>query len=428
MDAEFTDDGDGERSLVAVYLNRRMAVLGALGFSSGLPYMLTGVILQAWMTEANVSLAKIGLFSLVTLPYTLKFLWSPLMDWYVPPMLGRRRGWLVITQVLLMGALAFMAISGASANLYLLAAAAWLVAFFSASQDIVADAYRTDVLSESQRGAGAAVFVTGYRLALIVSSSGALLVAGHWHIPWPAIYLGMAWMMLAGIVATITADEPGHDAARPELSSAIIDPVADFVGRRGWWLVILFIVLFKLPDVLAEGMKMPFLMKMGYTKEQIGAIGQGLGLAMSIVGALCGGGTIARMGLWRSLWLFGILQAVSNVGFWVLAHMHPNVVALTGVICVENYCAGLVTAGFLAFLMSQCDRRFSATQFALLSSLMAVTRVLSMTPSGYLAEALGWSGFFLLSIAAGVPGMALLLWLRPTAQPLPEAKLLTATD
>lgn len=415
------DQSNATPSIFQVYFNRRMAVLAGLGLASGLPYMLTGAVLQAWMTDAHVTLGTIGLFSLVTLPYTFKFCWAPFMDRYALPILGRRRGWLLLMQLLLIAAIAAMALTGPSRSLLLFAIMAMLLAFLSASQDIVADAYRTDVLPEAERGAGAAVYVTGYRIAMLLSSSLGIWLVGRYGVPWPMIYLGIAAMMSLGIVATLAAPEPRMQVARPEgLADAFIDPLFDFLRRPDGWLVLLFVVVFKLPDVLVDGMKMPFLLQIGISKEQIGAIGQGLGLAMSIAGALVGGGLVARLGLWRSLWVFGLLQALSNLGFWVLSQTGPNLLTLSAVISVENFCAGLVTAGFVAFLMSQCDVRFSATQYAMLSSLMAVTRIVGGAPAGFLAEHLGWPAFFLASLFAAVPGLLLLTWVRPRPRPQHE--------
>jgi len=362
--------------IVHIFANRRMAVLFALGFSSGLPFMLTFGTLQAWLGDAKVSLRGIGIFALVWYPYAFKFLWSPLMDRYVPPLLGRRRGWLVLTQLALICSICAMALIGPGRSLYLFGFAALLVAFFSASQDIVADAYRTDVLPDEERGAGAAIFVTGYRVGLILSSAAALVASGRFGLSWPAIYFALAGFMVFGLAATLLAEEPATPASAPKtLTDAVVHPLLEFWRRSDGLLVILFILLFKLPEVAADGMKIPFLMSLGASKEEIGVIGQGVGLTMTILGALIGGGIVAKLGLWRSLWLFGILGAVSNLAFYALAISPLTHWKLAGAICTENFCAGLVTAGFAAFLMSQCDRRFSATQYALLSSLMALTKV-----------------------------------------------------
>lgn len=410
--------------LLLVYANRRMAVLAALGFASGLPLALTAGTLQAWLTDQKISIEAIALFSLVWVPYAFKFCWSPLMDRYAPPLLGRRRGWLLITQLLLIVAIGGMAVLGpVRGGLSVFALASLLVAFFSASQDIVADAYRTDLLSDPQRGAGAAVFVTGYRVGFLVSSAVTLVVADRWHVPWPTLYLAMAALMSIGVVATLLAPQPVPDAGAPPVTAprtlreAVIEPLREFACRPDGWLIALFIVVFKLPEVCADVFKVPFLLQIGATKAQIGTIAQGIGLALSIVGALVGGAIVARWGLWRSLWLFALLGAVSNFGFWTLSETSLTYTRLAAVIGTENFCAGLVTAGFVAFLMSQCAPRYSATQYALLSSLMALTKVIAAPPGGVVIRHLGWTWFFGLSVVAAIPGMALLIWIHlPTAQ------------
>lgn len=401
------------RKLIELYGNRRMAALIALGFASGLPLALVFATLQAWMTDLSVSVATIGVVvGLVKFPYAFKFVWSPLMDRFVPPFLGRRRGWLLVTQVLLIAGIAAMALAGGQGVLLPLAIMAVAVAFCSASQDIVADAYRTDLLEAEERGAGAAVFVTGYRIGLTVSMAGALYVAGHYHVPWPTIYLVMSALMGVGVVASIFAPEPKGFAAGPgTLREAVVEPLRQFISRKDGWLVAAFILLFKLPEVMVDLEKIPFLMAAGVSKEQLAIIVQGLGMGMTIVGAMAGGWVVARLGLWRSLWVFGVLGAISNLGFWYIAVAGSAWVNLVAAVSVEHFCAGLVTAGFVAFLMSQCDRRYSATQFALLSSLMALTSAIGGGPLGAMAEYVGWSWFFAISVLAIVPAMAMLPWI-----------------
>jgi PAT family beta-lactamase induction signal transducer AmpG len=400
--------------VIEVYFNRRMAVLVALGFSSGLPFALPLATVQAWLTDRSISIQSIALFGLVGIPYAFKFCWSPLIDRYTPLPMGRRRGWLLITQLLLLGSIIAMGLIGPDRGLYPFAVAALLVAFFSASQDIVADAYRTDVLADHERGAGAAVFVTGYRLGYLTSSAIALIVVGRWNISWSAVYVTMGALMGIGIVATLLASEPPAPVSAPRsLHAAVVRPMLDFLLRSRAVLVILFIILYKLPDVLADALKTPFLLGVGATKEQIGTLAQGAGLALSIVGALAGGAVVVRLGLWRSLWIFGILGAVSNLGYWFLASTGLTYAKLGAVISIEYFCAGLVNAGFVAFLMSQCSRSYSATQYALLSSLMALTRIFAAPPAGWAVQHFGWAHFFAISILAAAPGLVLLAWVRP---------------
>lgn len=398
-----------------------MLVLAVLGFASGLPLFLTSRTIQAWMTLEGVDLTTIGLFSLVALPYSLKFLWAPVVDRYVPPFLGRRRGWLLVIQIALMLAIAAMSLQDPSRALQLLAINVILIAFLSASQDIVIDAYRADILSEREMGAGAAIWVAGYRVALLVTGSLAFILADR--MPWPTVYLVLSLLMLIGIGTTLLASEPVL-AERPPatFAQAVVLPFREFFQRSGpvtALLVLVFIVLFKLPDYLAQAMATPFLLSVGFSQTDIGAISGGIGLFATIVGALSGGGVVARLGINRSLWLFGGLQALSNVAYYGVALVGRNYAFLTATIIVENFCTGLVTAGFLAFLMSLCSARFSATQFALLSSLMGFSRDILVAPAGGIAASTGWPLYFLLTLAAAAPGLLLLPAFAPWNKRVP---------
>lgn len=390
---------------------KKFAAMACLGFASGLPLALTGGTLQAWMKDLNVDLATIGLFGLTTAPYFLKFLWSPLMDRYVPPLLGRRRGWLLVTQMLLMLATIVMAVVGAS-NLTLLAVVAVAIAFFSASQDIVSDAYRTDVLLKPERGAGAAIFVAGYRVAMLASGAGALILVGQNWIGWPTAYALMAATMLIGVIGTIIAPEPQVPPAPPtSIHDAVVPPFKDLLSRHAGWAILLFVMLFRLPDVIGGAMTIPFLRVIGVSNTQIGVIRNGIGVGVTIVGALIGGHLINRLGLARSLWAFAILGGASNLTFYTLARTgnHPGV--LMGAVVVENLCGGLAVAGLFVFLMNQCNGRFSATQYALLSSVMAFSGTIVGSQAGIWARSLGWENFFIVSALAALPGIALIPWL-----------------
>ncbi|HEY9668211.1 MAG TPA: AmpG family muropeptide MFS transporter [Coleofasciculaceae cyanobacterium] len=401
------------QSLLQVFQSRKMAALLFLGFASGLPLFLTSKTLQAWMSAEGVDLGAIGLFSLVGLPYSLKFIWSPLLDRFVPPFLGRRRGWLVIMQGALLLAIATMALQQPRQALQLLAINALLIAFFSASQDIAFDAYRTDVLERLEMGAGAALTVLGYRIALIVTGSLAFILADR--VPWSTVYLLMAALMAIGLFASIWAPEPIQQERPPaSLADAVSLPFVEFFQRSGLLrglLILGFIVLYKLGDALVNNMSTPFLLPktgLGFTQTEIGAIQGGMGLLATIVGTLAGGAILSKIGINRSLWIFGALQAVSNLAYFVLAQVGKNYSFLVITINIENFCAGLGTAAFVAFLMSLCNPRFSATQYALLSSLMAVSRDILVAPAGTLAKATGWPLFFLISIVAAIPGLLLL--------------------
>ncbi|HEV2129692.1 MAG TPA: AmpG family muropeptide MFS transporter [Longimicrobiaceae bacterium] len=392
-----------------------MVVLLFLGFSSGLPLYLTSRTLQAWMTTEGVTLTAIGLFSLVGLPYSLKFLWSPLLDRYVPPRLGRRRGWLVLTQVALLVAIGAMALQDPGRALELLALNAVLIAFFSATQDIAFNAYQVDVLEEREMGAGAAVGVLGYRIALLVTGSAAFILADR--LTWPTVYLLISVLMLVGVVAAVLAPEPALRGQPPEtLGDAVRLPLRDFfvrIGRSQAIAVLAFVILYKLGDALAASMITPFLIQTGFRQAQIGTVQGGLGLLATIVGVVAGGGMLSRLGIPRSLWVFGGVQAGSNLAYLVLAQLGPSYGILVAAVLVENFSAGLGTAALVAYLMSLCSPRFSATQFALLSSLTAVSRDLLASPAGAIAQVTGWPLFFLLTLVAGIPGLLLLPIVAP---------------
>lgn len=399
------------QSLLKVFESRKMAALLLLGFGSGLPLLLIGNTLKAWMTVEKVDLAAIGWFSLTSLPYSLKFLWSPLLDRFTPPFLGRRRGWLLLTQLGLMIAIAFMAFEQPKQALQLLAINAIAIAFLSATQDIAADAYRTDVLTELEMGAGAAVFILGYRIALLVAGALALILSDI--MPWSSVYLLMSATMAIGIVGCLLGPEPKEIIPPASLAEAVILPFREFFQRRGLvsgLLVLLFITLYKLGDALLSNMATPFLLTIGFTKTAIGAIQVGMGLIATIVGALAGGAILSKIGINRSLWVFGALQALSNIFYFILSQPQfaKNYQVMVLTINIENFCGGLGTAAFVAFLMSLCNQRFSATQYALLSSLMAVSRDILAAPAGKIAQSTGWPLFFLITIVAAVPGLLLL--------------------
>ncbi len=392
-----------------------MASLLLLGFASGLPYLLVRDALQAWLTVSKVDLGTIGFATLVSLPYSLKFLWSPLIDRFVPPWLGRRRGWLVVTQIGLVGAIGLMALQNPRTSLSGVVLVALGIAFLSASQDIAFDAYRTDVLTERELGAGAAVGVLGYRIALLVAGSLALVLADH--IPWPAVYLLMAAVMGLSLFATAWAVEPARPAAPPaRLADAVRLPFLEFwqrLGAQKAGFVLVFILLYKLGDSLAAAVATSFLLQTGFSQTDIGTLKGGFGLVVTILGTLTGGAILSRIGVNRSLWVFGGLQAVSNLAYVALALTGKNYALMVGTIGIENFSAGLGTAAFVAFLMSLCNPRFSATQYALLSSLMAVSRDIIASPSGKLAELTGWPMFFLITLGAALPGLLLLPLFAP---------------
>jgi PAT family beta-lactamase induction signal transducer AmpG len=412
----------------AIFTNPRVAVMLLLGFSSGLPLALTTGTLQAWATSDGLNIRTIGFLTLVGSAYTLKFLWAPLMDRYVPPLLGRRRGWMLVTQCLLIVSIAAMGASSPKDAIVALAMVAVVVAFCSASQDVAFDAYRTDVLRKEERGAGAAVSVLGYRLAMLVSGGLALVLADSF-LGWQATYWLMASLMLIGVVATWFAAEPEVDVQPPRtLSEAVTGPLRDFFSREGAVLALLLIVLYKLGDAFAGSLTTAFLIRgAGFSVTEVGAINKVLGLLATIVGALAGGALMTRLSLYGALMLFGVLQAVTNLGFWFLAVTPKAYWSMATVVGLENLCGGMGTAAFVAFLMTLCRVRYSATQFALLSALAAVGRTYLAGPlSGVMVESFGWPVFFVCTFLIALPGLGLLWWQRRIVRALEEAPAATA--
>jgi MFS transporter, PAT family, beta-lactamase induction signal transducer AmpG len=390
-----------------------------LGFSSGLPFLLTNDTLQAWMHDLGFDVGVIGFFSLATLPYSLKLLWSPLMDALVPPFLGRRRGWILIAQLMLMASVAGLAFAPdpflSPRTLFFLAL---LVAFFSASQDIVIDAYRAEVLRREELGPGASCGVVGYQAALLVSGGLALFLADHLpassaSLRWRFVYLLMAAFLSTGIITTLLAPEPELDERPPRtFKDAVVLPFLEFFGAKGALEIFLFIFLYKLGVVLAIGLTIPFLRQLGFANTDVAEVNKGLGLIALIMGTLLGGAIVPRLGLYRSLVMFGLLQGLAILTFMLLAHLGHNYRVMVASVITISFFGGMGTAAYIAFLMSLCDQRFTATQYAFFTSLLALSRTLTKAPSGYLSVALGWENYFLLCALACAPGLLLLLRYR----------------
>lgn len=410
-------------SWFTLYGRRHILGLFGLGFSSGLPLALTGSTLQAWMMSEKVDIRLIGLFSLVGLPYTFKMVWAPLMDRFPAPWLGRRRGWILTTQILLCASFVLLGSLTPARYLYLVGVLALLTAFWSASQDIVIDAYRAEVLPDPDKGAGAAVSVAGYRLAMLTSGAVALILSDH--VSWRTLYTGMGMLMAGCALWTFFCPErTTADASNPvpkSLKEAVWAPFTDYFSRPGAVAVLGFIMVFKLSDALAGALTTPFLLDLGFSRSDVGTVNKAFGLASTIVGTLIGGGVVNRLGIGRSLWVAAFVQAFSNLAFAGLAAAGRNYPAMVGAVALENLCGGLGTSAFLAFLMSLCNRRYTATQYALLSSLMAVSRVLAGAPTGYLAAALGWTWFYVLSVLGALPGILLLPRFAPWKRHDPPA-------
>src|SRR5258706_8386516 len=425
------------RDYLAALSNRRILVVLLLGFSSGLPLALTASTLQAWMTVEGVDLKTIGVFTLVGLPYTWKFLWAPLMDRYVPPFLGRRRGWMLATQIALMIGIALIGAMDPKSAPWALAALAVLVAFASASQDIVYDAYSTDVLRENERGMGAAAKVLGYRIAMLVSGAFALIIAAGGTlfglatidgIGWQHTYWLMAGLMIVGMAATIFAPEQEVIAVPPRsLEEAVIEPLREFFSRPGAWMLLLLIVLYKLGDAFALSLSTTFLIRgAGFSPAEVGAVNKGMGLVATIVGVVFGGALMVRLGLYKSLLVFGVLQAVSNLMYMWIAVAGHDYAIMVATIASDNICGGMGTTAFVALLMALCNARFTATQFALLSALSSVGRVYVGPAAGYMTDPTGlgmaWTPFFFITFLSALPGVALAWWMRPTIDALSVKK------
>ena len=434
---ERADRAAGWRAALGVYLEPRVVAILCLGFSSGLPLLLTGATLSIWLAESNVEKTTIGLFALVGLPYSIKFLWAPLMDRLALPWItaafGRRRGWALVTQAVLMAGI--VGLGGSDPATAPAATAFWalFVAFASASQDVIVDAYRVELLEERQFGAGAAMMVGGYRVAMLLAGAGALFLAEA--VPWSLVYAAMAALILVGVVTVLLTAEPesvvrpGHEGRalawlerRVQLSGwrreaaawlygAVVAPFADYMRRPRWLVILIFIVLYKFGDSLAGVMAGPFYVELGFSKAEIASVSKLFGFAATMGGAVVGGVMVARFGIMHSLLWAGLLQMLSNLMFAAQALVGHDVAFLALTIGIENAAGGMGTAAFVAYLSALCNAAYTATQYALLSSFMAFARTTLSSSGGWLAELSGWVGFFLLTTLAALPGLLLLYWL-----------------
>jgi PAT family beta-lactamase induction signal transducer AmpG len=399
-------------SLFKVIFSRRMVVSFIMGFASGLPLLLTISVLQAWMKEEGVDLTVIGLFALVGLPYTLKFLWAPVMDRFTLPFLGRRRGWLLIAQLALICAIAGLGMTNPGKSPWMVAVAAFFVTFFSASQDIVVDAYRREDLADEELGLGSSFYVNGYRVGMLLASGGGLIMADFIH--FSRVYLIMAACLLPGVLTTLLTPEPEALMGTPKtMTDAVFTPLVEYFSRNGAIWILAFILLYKIGDTMASAMTTPFYLDIGFSKTEIGAVVKLFGFWATIIGGLAGGLFMLRLGINRSLWIFGFFQALSTAGFALLAKIGHNIPALGGVVAFENFSSGMGTAAYVAFMASITNKKFTATQYALLSSLMGIPRVLASAPTGYFAKHMGWVSFFVACALIAIPGMLLLLKFAP---------------
>ncbi|HQU48840.1 MAG TPA: AmpG family muropeptide MFS transporter [Casimicrobiaceae bacterium] len=396
--------------------NRRMLICVFVGFSSGLPLYLLINLLPAWLRTEGVDLKAIGLFALIGLPYTWKFLWSPLLDRYAIPWLGRRRGWMFAMHVALLASIPALGLLRPQEDLWTIAGLAAIVAFFSASLDIAMDAYRRELLPDAELGLGNSIYVNAYRISSLVPGSLALILADR--MPWSWVFLVTALFMLPGLVMTLVIREPAATGRAPAtLREAIVEPFREFIGRSGIGqalLVIAFIFLYKLGDSMATALATPFYLDMGFSKTEIGVVAKNAGLWTSIAGGMLGGLWMVRLGINRGLWLFGVVQLVSILGFAYLAWLgRPDVAVLAVVIAFEALGVGLGTVAYVAFIARTTNPRFTATQFALFTSLSALPRTAVNATTGWIVAKTGWFDFFLICTLLGVPGMLLLLRVAP---------------
>lgn len=392
-------------------LNLRTLPIIILGFSSGLPLALSSGTLQAWLASTNISTQTIGFFTLLGIPYLYKFLWAPLLDRYIPPFLGRRRGWILITQLLLALTLGLMGLGNPQSHLFILATLALLLAFFSATQDISIDAYRTDILTPEERGLGSAFYVMSYRIAMIVSGGVALIFADHYG--WQATYFLMAFLMLVMTLFTFLSQEPEIIPAPKSLKDAVINPVIEFLSRPEAKLCLIFLVLYKLGDAFTISLSSVFLIKsLHYSLSTVGSVNKIVGMIASILGGLTGGFLLARLNLFRGLFYFGLGQALCSFLFMSLAIVGKNLSLLIITVFADNFFSGMSAVGLLVFITGLCNHKFSASQFALFSAVSSLGRVFVGPFAAITTHAFGWILFFFLSFFISLPGLMLLWPLR----------------
>jgi len=395
--------------------NRRMLICIFTGFTSGLPLYVLIQLVQAWLKTGGVGLAEIGFFALIQVPYVWKFFWSPLMDRYTLPFLGHRRGWMLLTQLALLVSIGTMGFINPGLNLWTAAYLAAAVAFFSASQDIVLDAYRRELLPDVELGLGNSIHIQAYRISGYVPGALGLILADHFD--WNVVFIIIALFMLVGIVMTLVIDEAIKEPTPPKtLRAAVIEPFRDFIGRAGLGpalFVLAFLFFYKLGDNMATALQTAFFIDVGFTLTQIGAIAKTAGLTAAIGGGLVGGLIMVKLSINRALWLFGVVQVVSILGFALLSIVGANPWMLGFAVAFEYLGVGLGTAALTAFIARSTNVAFAATQFALFTALAATPRTLASATTGLIVEQVGWTNFFLLCTALAIPGMLLLLKVAP---------------
>ena len=422
------------------YLEKKMLITLSMGFVSGVPLLLTITLLQAWLTDEGISKSTIGLFALVGLPYSLKFIWAPLFDHFTVSRLGRRRGWLLIIQILLIASIIILGMSDPAMNPFNVAVLATLVAFSSASQDIVIDAYRRESLTDEEQTIGASAYVLGYRIGALAAGAGGLILADY--MTYQMVYAFMSVIMIYGVFITLIAEEPKNYYEPSNFTSAIYNPFVEFfnryvsiniasdrltnlknrskISRRNIMsntlvipiLILLFILLYKIGDTMAHSLSTNFYLDIGFSKSEIGTIVKFFGLFATLIGAFIGGLLSLKIGLYRSLMIFGIFQAIATLGFSILAYFGNDLYLLMIVISLENLAAGMGYTAYLAFIANMTNKKFTATQFALMTALMSLPRTLFSGMSGYLVEMLDWELYFIFCSLIAFPALIILIKLR----------------
>ena len=404
-----------QRNWKEILFNRKMLTCIFLGFTSGMPLFVLFQLIPAWLRSNEVDLATIGLFALVSLPYTWKFVWSPLMDRYSPPFLGRRRGWALVTQVALLAVIGMLGHLDPAQSLQAIVVAVFFIALFSASQDIVIDAYRRELLADDELGAGTSLFINAYRLSSLVPGSLSLILSDL--LPWVVVYWITAAFMLVGVVTTLVIREVSDDTLAPaSIREAVIDPFREFFARDGitaGLAILAFMFLYKLGDNMATALATPFYLDMGFSRTQIGSIAKVAALWASIAGSIIGGAVMLKLSINKSLWIFGFVQMFTILGFAWLSVVGDNPAVLFVVVSGEYLGVGLGTVALTAYIARETSRAFTATQFALFTSLIAVPRTFANASTGFIIEAIGYTEFFLLCTALAVPGMLMLFKAAP---------------
>jgi len=406
---------EAQRKWTEILFTRKMLTCIFLGFSSGMPLFVLISLVPAWLRSNHVDLATIGLFALVGLPYTWKFVWSPLMDRFKLPFLGRRRGWAVLTQLGLLLSIGVLGQFDPSTSLGPIVWIVFAVALFSASQDIVLDAYRRELLADDELGTGTSFWINAYRLSGLVPGSLALILADH--LPWTAVFWITGLFMLVGVITTLTIKEVSDDALAPRtLREAVLDPFVEFFSRGGLvagLAILAFLFLYKLGDNMATALATPFYLDIGYSKTEIGTVAKFAGLWAVIAGATIGGLVMLRLSINRALWLFGFVQMFTILPFVWLSQAGHTLMGLFVVVSGEYLAVGLGSVALTAFMARETSKAFTATQFALFSSLIAVPRTFANASTGFIVEAVGWTQFFVICTIAAIPGMLLLLKVAP---------------